>query len=164
MPLVNTIQAEERTAFVAWWLVQWFGHIAAAIASMVIGWFVLAVIGVFSQRIAELGFVLVFCVSSAAAGYKLNKRYGHSAALWVWIPFLVLFSVGASELLHTWNPNWSNQSRLSYATSNLFTNDCGATECLYAAICTVPLFGSVSYALGAWLGERRRTAMLVSLR
>jgi hypothetical protein len=157
---VNAPKAEERIAFVAWGAVHWFGHIAAVTVSALIGWVVITVIGAFVPSGGALAYWLPFCLVSAIIGYKLNGRYGHTSALWVWMPFLLWFALGAAELLRAWNPSWSHQSsRWDYAALNLFSDQCGSTECLYEAMFTSPLVSSIAYAIGAWFGARRRGAM-----
>jgi hypothetical protein len=100
-------------------------------------------------------------LSAAVVGYLLNRRFGHRAALWVWVLGFYWLLLGVWDLSRHWSPAWDyHPTRWSFAAANLFGPDCGDTECLWELLVTYPFAASVVYSVFALIGLRSFRAKL----
>jgi hypothetical protein len=78
-------------------------------------------------------------------GALSHRLFGSRAALWVWaLPTLILV---LNVLM--WKSS-TPRSNLEDALANLFSGDCGDSECLYELFVTAPFYTSVAYTMG-WI-------------
>lgn len=118
----------------------------------------------------------LFWGSGLLIGFLLNRRTLSRAACWVWVGGAVWLAIGMLDSYsppgsHPWyNPPWCPPAGCSFVEQvkdglfDLSGDKCGGSECLGEFIFTTPVFASVAYSLGAWLGLRSKQASVVSLR
>jgi hypothetical protein len=127
----------------------------AVICSMVIGFFPEAFAGRYYLNTGIEAYSPAILVTAITLGYLLNRKLGHSAALWVWVAGLVWLTCGIYEESRFWH-NTLHSNRLSYILDNFFgpTSKFGGEECLGEFLFTTPAAATLGYSSGAVFGLR----------
>jgi hypothetical protein len=130
--------------------------VVGVVISMLVGFVPEALVGNLYHGTAVEPFTPFVTTIAALLGVLLARKLHDTAALWTWVPGVLIFFQGVYELTRYWSPSWSNTaSRWQYAFSNLLTPNCGSTECLYELLSTTPLVCSVAYSLTSYVVLRK---------
>jgi hypothetical protein len=132
-----------------------FHLFVAVICSMVIGFFPEAFAGRYYLNTGLEPYSPAILVTAITLGYLLNRKLGHSAAIWVWVAGLVWLTYGIYDESRFWH-NTLHSSRLSFILDDFFgpTSKCGGNECLGEFLFTTPAAATLGYSLGAVFGLR----------
>jgi hypothetical protein len=90
-------------------------------------------------------------VVAAILGLLVALRLHDRESVWVWVPGVIWFALGAYDV--GWPASASLSSNFSSAVATLFEgrDKCAESECLYELFYTTPLVCSITYSLAAWV-------------
>ena len=130
--------------------------IVPLMASSALGFLPEATLGQLYHGTAIEPFSPFMAGSAALLGVFVARKLLDRAALWSWIPGLLVFCFGALELMRWWSPSWDySPKRWRYAVRNLLTSNCGSTECLDELFYTMPFVCSIAYSVASYYVLRR---------
>jgi hypothetical protein len=127
----------------------------AILGSMLIGFFPEALISRYYYNSGFEAYSPAILATAIVLGYFVNRRLGHSPALWVWVVGLVWLAYGAYDESKLWYTTGAI-SRMSFIVDNFFgpTSKCSGSECLGELFSTTPFAATVGYSMGAAFGLR----------
>ena len=96
---------------------------------------------------------IAFLAVGFCLGFWINRWLKSKLAKWVWVRALALWCVFLQDQIRMPGP----QGVLHSIWTNYFGNsNCGGTECVYELVGTWPLFSSIGYSIGSFVGCRKK--------